>query len=262
MTFSIRSYEEMKGDWKTKVREVLLRNHSVRDESGLPDFPEPRRQQVQFLNMVIQQLEEYKPAKAEKDNFAPIRSKVLTGCLYTIFDIIKCSYETSPLNTVFTFVSPTRSDLYTILKEVMGVTETNCLDLYTIRSMMQETEKFLASQLCIDGNLAKDIKLDHPFVSIVHPDAPARAFDLREFIVHAVAIREKSTRQSWDDKFTAYAATHQEEKKKEQAAKAAHSTASTSRFSLFTTTTTTKSIVLPAMPSSSQSSSPMGSGAK
>ena len=217
--FTVKSYDKMKSDFSRKVSEVLLRNHGVSEVKDLPETPQPRRQQVQFLYQIITQLDEYKPEKT--DNLDQIKAKILTGCLYTISDIIKHSYDTSVLNRFYPILTPGGSDLYIILQEVMGINAKNPLDLktsadqITLRSIMQEAEKFLGHQLYIECNFSKDIKLDHPFVQIVYPASPHVGFNLAEFVDCVLVLRETAARDNWRDKLLADATQQQERCAKE-----------------------------------------------
>ena len=230
--FIIKSYDDMKAQFSIKIEEVLLRAHRVKT---VEELPEPRRGQVQFINRFIKQLDEYKPEKMEKvDHVLALKAKILTGCLYVMYDLIKLSYEKSVLNTLFKVSDPTSSGLFTILPEVMGMNMTNVLDLNTKRSMMEQTERFFCSQLCLDANLTREIKLDHPFVSVVYLSPSTTGFNLAEFVNHTIEIREMAGKDSWREKFSL-------DKAQQQARMPVSEPSKSSLLSMFNSKSTVKS---------------------
>ena len=159
MLFLIKEFEMMQNELKTKVDEVLIRNHNRRYSENITTIEglkEPRRQQAQFLYKVIERLKDYKPEKmADKlDKLPLLKAKILTGCLYIIWDEILESYTWSP---------PTNSDLFTILSEVIGIKSAEEIDLHSKHELMSLAENFLRNQIAVEADFTKGFRPDQPF---------------------------------------------------------------------------------------------------
>lgn len=167
--FIMQSYEQMKNDFTTKLREVVLRRHEV---GSVEKLPEPRRQQVQFLEVVIDLLKLYKP---EGPPEAPelLKAKILTGIMLILCDEISHDYK---------YTDPTNSTLFTVLKEVMNLSGENPMDNLTERRLMEVAEKFLVNAIYIEGKLGKDLRPDHPFTKI-------QGFNLLDFYSRLLKIK-------------------------------------------------------------------------
>jgi len=174
--FVMQPYEQMKDDFATKLREVVLRRHDV---TTVDKLPQPRRQQVQFLEAVIEQLTGYNPEIP--DGPEVLKAKVLTGIMLVSCDEISKDYK---------YTDPTNSTLFTVLKEVMNLTEDNPMDHLTNRRLMEVAEKFLVHNIYIEGKLGKELRPDHAFAKI-------EGFDLGDFYSRLQRIKYDAGLAYW-----------------------------------------------------------------
>lgn len=150
--FIVQPFEQMKNDFTTKLQEVVLRRHKV---DAVDKLESPRCQQVQFLEIVIQQLNLYVPEGGEPADI--IKARILTGVMFVLRDEISKDYK---------YTDPTNSTLYTVLTEVMNLTEDNVMDDLTSRRYMEVAERFLVHTIYTEGKLGKDLRAEHVFSKI------------------------------------------------------------------------------------------------
>lgn len=150
--FIVQPYEQMKNDFTTKLREVVLRRHGV---DAVEQLPTPRCQQVQFLEIVIGQLNIYVPEGSEPADV--VKAKILTGVMFVLRDEILKDYK---------YTNATNSTLFTVLEEVMNLTDENPMDQLTRRRLMEVAERFLVHAVYIEGKLGKELRAENVFTKV------------------------------------------------------------------------------------------------
>ena len=177
--FKFSEYTQMKQDFQSQIKKLLIVNNKYKVENfKVEDLEEPRRHQVLFLEKCIVLLEEYKP-KDKPDDIA-LKAKILTGCMYVIYDEIKSTYRlTDPL---------LHSGLYGGLQVTMGITLSNTLDWLSQRSILDLLDQFMIHYIHVDGKLRNDLRTNHPFANISN-------FDLNSFSERVIDLRADACKE-------------------------------------------------------------------
>lgn len=193
--FTFNDYSQMKLDFASQIKGILVHKGLTRVEEL------ERRQQVQFVQRLIAQLDDYKP-KVDKSDEAPnLRAKILTGCMYVISDEINQTYTGSFLP----LLQATRSEVYSALQVAMGITPSNKLEALCKRNMLDLSEFFIVSLIHHDGKLGKDLRLDHPFVDVAD-------FNLESFLLRLVKLKADASTDLIHEQFAKFVATKEQTK--------------------------------------------------
>lgn len=183
--FIVQPYEKMKNDFTTKLREVVLRRHGV---EAVEQLPTPRCQQVQFLEIVIGQLNIYVPEGSEPAEV--VKAKILTGVMFVLCDEISKDYK---------YTDPTNSTLFTVLKEVMNLTDENAMDQLTSRRLMEVAERFLVHALYIEGKLGKELRVENVFTKVQGFNVQDGYSRLLDFYARLLQIKFDASTSYWRD---------------------------------------------------------------
>ncbi len=179
-------YLQMKIDFASQLKSILLH----KGLTTVDELDAPRRQQVQFIQRFISQLDDYKLKLDKIEDICAVKSKILTACMYIISDEIHQTY-TEALVPVF---NPTRSEVFSALQVAMNITPSNQFEALCRRNMLDLLDQFIVHLIHVDGKLSKDLRLDHPFADI-------KDFNLESFLHRLIKLKAEASSELTKEQF-------------------------------------------------------------
>lgn len=218
------AYDEIKKRYKEKL--VDLRNSHSKAESD-DALKSPRREQIAFLNLVIEKLD------ANAVDKAPTKAMKLTAMFLLVeYSIYYHEYGNKKLDdntnsqpfltefakgkrpTGYLASNPEKSLLYKQIPEIIGLSPLNKLDYDSARKIFTAGMSFLTSQIYVDGKADSKYDITSPFLAIKND----MGFDVRAFERSCAVLRDKAHLLSSDVK-SAEAAKEIEAKNPEKPSK-------------------------------------------